>query len=539
MTKPKVVQKLKTGLVAIKPKRLWPSLLVLVVSIGAFIAASNYTELHPQAEWLMFLPAFTAFGASLSVLSHLIRRLARGSKLAKILLWFIVIVFSAGFLGWAVSKSENAALAREKDLLLVFVAGVESAKILTQSGQAEASNGQLDTVSTQLESLEIDPVLSDYSLAIQAWIKDPSPELPRAFKLGTSYTNAQDWLRQSLDEFAGLKAYGDAAIARGDKDAMRAVTGRLAALSHLLDNLDNQEFALSPGTVLAATRTVCTPGNPTVCVSDVKGSVGTVWRSARGYAVGTASAPAEWAAAWEPITAQLKGIPIPGVVESTQSGVPGPVPPAVNAFWADCNALRGTNLGTSVKERLPSTDGGYTCNYPVGRTNCWNLLTYAGQLYRGGPAGCPTQGLLPIPSQPQSQPAPQPQPSAQTPAPTSIPAPAPAPKPKPPPSPAPAPALTTNPAAGNWTGTFVVIGGLCSPYTGSWNASVGQDGSITGSYDGNGFSGAVSGNGWSVSGSSGVSFTGTVSGNSVSGTFSGEPCPYGGGASGNFSGSRS
>lgn len=487
----------------------------------------------------------------------LIRRLARGSRLITILLWFVVAVLGTGWLASAVTESENAVLARDKDLLSTYVANVETAKILTQSGQAKTAKDRPVSAGTQFESLETAPALSDYHLAVQAWIKDPSPELPRAFKINISYSNAQDWLRQSLDELAKLKAYGDAARTRGDKDAMRAVAGRLAALSHLLGNLDNQEFTVSAGTALAAARTVCTPGNPIVCVSDIKGSVGTAWHSARGYAVGTVSAPTDWGATWEPITNQLKGIPIPGVVESAQSGVPGPVPSAVNTFWADCNNLHGTNLGTSVKERLPTPAGGYTCNYPLDGLNCWSLLTYAGQLYKGGPAGCPTQGLLPMPSQPQPkpQPTPTPQPSpapTPTPEPTPAPAPAPAPTLEPTPAPAPTPAPEPQPPSlsGKWSGTYST-----SCVSGNWNADVvDNNGVVSGNFsEDKGFIvGPISGTyrdgvaNLKVTGAEySATFEGTISGNSFSGTLSSSCIQYVPGvgiqyypSSGSFSGSR-
>ena len=380
-----------------KPIRLLLPFIGLLVSLVGFLFASLFAQRYEAVQVVQIFLGLTAFMSGWVLISHLIKRLSRGSRVVKFLLWAVTLTLAIGFLVWVIMVYQSNSIAQQKDLLEVYVANVESSKILAKTGKPDAAKDQLANTAKELEELEVDSRLADYKLAVKEWAINSVADLPRAFTFTIGYSDAQAWLSQTIAEIAELKVYGDAAVARKDKDAMRGVTGRLAAVSHLLDNLDNQDYAAKPGVVYAAKRTVCTAGTPTICVADVKSSVSSGLKSGREYAAGTVSDSASWQATWQPIVSNLKGTPVPGVVESSQSGVPGPVPPAVNAFWADCNRLKGTDLGSSRKERLPTTESGYTCNYSQGGLKCWKLRTYSGRSFSGGAKGCPEQGLLPPP----------------------------------------------------------------------------------------------------------------------------------------------
>ena len=126
--------------------------------------------------------------------------------------------------------------------------------------------------------------------------------------------------------------------------------------------------------------------------------------------------------------------------------------------------------------------------------------------------------------------------------------PRPTPKPAPTPTPAPPPPPAQSPAAGNWSGSWLITSQACNGFGGNWTATVEENGDVSGSYaDTNaygyisgGFSGTVQGTSWNVSGSGGdVSFIGTLNGSSVSGNFDGPYCTGNGDTSGTFSGLRS
>lgn len=70
------------------------------------------------------------------------------------------------------------------------------------------------------------------------------------------------------------------------------------------------------------------------------------------------------------------------------------IPADVQAFYNECKAKGGISPGPGgKKERLPTTESGYTCWYQ--NRTCWDFLTYSRERYMGGAPGCPELNLLP------------------------------------------------------------------------------------------------------------------------------------------------
>lgn len=275
-------------------------------------------------------------------------------------------------------------------------------------------------VSDNLTTLNIQSRLSDYKLAINDWAsgmvtfskdqknwsnlgQDPGP-----FTLSLTETQAQDLLKASAGKIVGLKDYGDDAIARGDRQTMRYVAAKLQVQDHWLEGIDqsispsflslaiNPVYALGRKTPIVAQKRRNPCISKTVCASDIKKMAQGVWRSALGYTVGEKGANSSWDNAWKDAAPliEVSGYSIGGTGITQGNEEKPKYPPAVQTFISDCGAKGGTIGGTgTVKERMPTTEDGRTCQYQGGA--CWDMLTYSGGRYMGGNPGCEERGLFP------------------------------------------------------------------------------------------------------------------------------------------------
>jgi hypothetical protein len=149
------------------------------------------------------------------------------------------------------------------------------------------------------------------------------------------------------------------------------------------------------GTGGSHTRVSGGPDTGVYCVEEAIQTVNEIESLAVGLAVNKNSAYSEWDGKWH----DLEGL---GVIstDSSQTNSSGHSP-TVQAFYDSCGAKGGIVGGTGmVKDRLPTTEGGYTCEYKTdtprnGMQKCWDFLTYSGGRYLGGNSGCPEQDIMP------------------------------------------------------------------------------------------------------------------------------------------------
>lgn len=350
----------------------------------------------------------------------------------------IVLIASALAINWAVSDykykqiSPNLALVQD-NLTDLFVAksvgdALAGGKSAPYSLETVGKNAQ--TVSDNLMNLKTASRLDDYKLAAADWAnnivtnskdtknwanlgQDPGP-----FTLKLTASQAQESLKVSAEKIVSLKDYGDDAIARGDKQAMRYVAAKLQVQNHWLEGIDqstNPSFlSLKINPVYALGRKIpIVPQkrrNPciskTVCTDNVKKIAQGVWRSALGYAIGEKDAGTSWDNSWKDAAPLIEasGHPISGTGITQGSQEKPKYPPAVQAFIDECGAKGGIIGGTgTVKERMPTTEDGRTCKYQ--NNACWDMLTYSGGRYMGGNPGCKEEGLLPKVAPVQEPPA--------------------------------------------------------------------------------------------------------------------------------------
>jgi len=295
---------------------------------------------------------------------------------------------------------------------------IAAGKSAPYSLQKVGENAQ--TVSERLTALNSPSRLSDYQLAANDWADamvtfskdqknwDTLGQDPGPFTLKLTNPQAQGLLKSSVEQIASLKDYGDDAISRTDKQAMRYIAAKLQVQSYWIDGIDqstNPSFLsleISPVYALGRKIPVGTlkRRNPciskTVCAGDVKKMAQGVYRSALGYVVGEKDAGTSWDNAWkdaEPLI-DASGYSMGGVGITQGDKNQPQYPPAVQAFFNECTSKGGIVGGTGgVKERLPTTEDGRTCKYQNGA--CWDMLTYSGGRYMGGNPGCPERGLVP------------------------------------------------------------------------------------------------------------------------------------------------
>src|SRR3989344_4353188 len=292
-----------------------------------------------------------------------------------------------------------------------------------------AVNNKAANVITNLATLDVSEkdTLYDYNLSLKEWATEISSvhdiknweatfEEPRPFTMSLTNAEAQEALKVSIEKIEILKEFGDVAIIQNDKETLRYISAKLMAQLYWLKGLEastNQSlFNLSYSKTAYAAflphpkrtwptvrRNVCYKG---VCITDFVRSIEPASKFAwsaktYSYKYGPASTK-EWQDSWKdakPLIESAGGQALPcfGCVSEGQKEE-AKYSPSVQSFFDECSQKGGTT-GGGVKERLPTTESGYSCNYPSGKSACWDLLTYSGGRYMGGNPGCPEQNLVP------------------------------------------------------------------------------------------------------------------------------------------------
>ncbi|MDP2873926.1 MAG: zinc ribbon domain-containing protein [bacterium] len=279
------------------------------------------------------------------------------------------------------------------------------------------------------------------------------PESPPTFTLSLNDGKVNDYIETSLQKVAKLKAAGDLAVTRKDRQTMYFIAGQLLVQEHWLDGIMHSKnpgalgfrlhlvpsaLAWFPGPVnrvwqcdSRSTAQRCNAGaNPVDLVNTIR-------RSAERYATAEPGADEQWSK----VTADQLKIPTnqgqyidtKGGVYNGEPNLPPQLSPAERAFVDDCKGKGGTTANTGgVMARMPTTEAGLRCNYPHDGNNCWDYLSRSERRYMGGNQGCPEENLLPPPPPPPPAPKPTPTPS---------------PSPTPKPSPQPTPNIS-------WDGTY-------------------------------------------------------------------------------------
>lgn len=311
-------------------------------------------------------------------------------------------------------------------------------------GSATFTNAVNDKIAnsiTNLDNLNLSKkdALYDYKSAVKEWAteilaaRDQKSweslfDEPRPFSINLTNDGAQQAFKASIAEIENLKEFGDAAIMKNDKETMRYISAKLLVQQHWLKGIEssNQSFFKLAGfsvisndvtnSVIARVyagffpnhpkrtwplvrRNVCSKGT---CITDFVKTLDPVVKFAANakssaYKYGPGSAR-EWQDAWKLAKPMIQGaggqaLPCFGCVTEGQKNE-AKYPPSVQGFFDECTQSGGSS-GGGVKERLPTTESGYTCNYKSGGNVCWNFLTYSGGRYKGGNPGCPEQNLVP------------------------------------------------------------------------------------------------------------------------------------------------
>lgn len=357
------------------------------------------------------------------------------------------------------------------------------------------------------------------------WEKIPSE--PPPFTTNLSDKEIIKIMIEKIDTIVDLKEAGDAAIAKNDRQGMLQIAASLRVQNYYLKyHLFNRKG-----------------GCPAVggCYPELTRTLPPFYIAAGGFAYSEPDAPERWSKVWEPaeLAIQAGGESILGTGITIGPPDVYEFPKPVEAFFDNCGGKDGIiGGGGGVKSGLPTTESGYTCWHDSNK-QCWDFLTYSGELYSGGAPWCDQEEQIPLPEEepqepPVPEPTPEPIPEPQGP---SVPEPPTSePKHEIPPSTIEIP--PPPPVAGTVTGTGSFTGG----YAGGLRLTINLGGgSVSGSMTGqNGaviISGSISANGSISAGLSGTLFdvlfdeevsclvsgsmTGSVSGNSASGSYNG------------------
>lgn len=275
----------------------------------------------------------------------------------------------------------------------------------------------------RLSDADVSERLEDYRSSVRGWayqvtfaaiVRDPPseddrakwsalPSEPRPVTLEWSVSRTA--LEASAQSVAAAKEFGDAALARSDRETMRYVAARLKAKNYWLSGVivGNPQCRWFP----RGSRT----GLP---CTELREGLSRVVSSAWNYLAQDPSAAQQWSDAWAtaPSFIQPGGQPIGGVgITPGEPVEPTGGPPR---WFSEQCAAKGGILGGQggVMTGLPTTESGWTCWYgppAPGRQErvCWDLLTYSGGRYMGDNPGCPVLGLVaPAPAPPAQPPGP-------------------------------------------------------------------------------------------------------------------------------------
>ena len=219
---------------------------------------------------------------------------------------------------------------------------------------------------------------------------------PADFAISLSSSKAKRYLEETVEKLSLLKEFGDDAIKRKDKEAMRYIDAKLLVEEHWLNGViysKNNYFAQLIAPVYAYSgdaRKICYQiDKKDVCADNIKSIIVDIEKAANDYVYGKDKAVEGWNNVWD-MAIKERGLFMLASASSTEYS------PTVQIFIDDCYA-KGGSL-TDVKkdtDRLPTNEAGYTCGYKVNDLNCWNFLTYSGGQYSGGDDKCSERNLLP------------------------------------------------------------------------------------------------------------------------------------------------
>lgn len=397
------------------------ALLLLPIGWGMFATTDPLLVNPKQALGQMLAYQFLLYGCATAALILAVRRVLKNYHRVRAIIWIIFIIGTVIGIQWPVSGLTRYYLHRRANLIRDSLTDTFVAK---QLGDEAVKQGlplgpavQKAKASSNLiaKTKPVSP-LFEYHYSAGKWAntladaKDAKAwqnagAEPATFTADLSDSDAEEFLLESINHLADIKSFGDAAIARDDREAMRYIAARLSAEKHWLDGMENSpaKTSFSGGKVYAAggpKRTICVKGKDskeTICISDVqKFVVGPLIRSAYNYLAAAPDSAKEWKTTGDEAASTVGKVAEPAPLEaSVEPSVPGQVPKDVNEFWQECKDAGGKADNELAKDRLPTGEGGYTCGYQnAGGDQCWDYLTYSGRDYSGGEGTCDSQNLL-------------------------------------------------------------------------------------------------------------------------------------------------
>jgi len=435
--KDELKEEIKKELKKEKPKTKWSwasclaIVLVFFFVIGVVTVGTGTAQDKQISIGLMVFPAvILGIWFAVWLIIRLVRAFAKNKRKT---LKVAAVILGAVFITAVVPAVSYIFLARNKvtDSFSTFqksFGDVIYAKYLGDDIIAGKANANLNTVkaTTQTAMDSMAKVKDDdkYYNAVYDWAEKINkaaanrvwwnlPDLPSGIGEVISKDLAESYYQASLNHVAVLKDYGDWAIAKGDKDAMRQVAAELKAEEVWQNNLSDQLTFDYDRQALAATSSIKTP-KANLPRGGCKGVVGcrkqtsplikNLSQAARNYSVGTPDSAKEWKGGWDEMLKVItieNGYNLEGMGVIQNGEVKQQTSPMEQAFNDDCKAKGGTTGGTGgVKDRLPTTltAGTLNCDYKDSGRTCWDVMTRTGQRFMGGENGCTEQNLLPKPA---------------------------------------------------------------------------------------------------------------------------------------------
>lgn len=418
----------KGSKVTIRPKWVRGILLLMILAFGVgliLIFGSDPLVTNPKTyEASRVVLNFMYYLCVVPALVLAVRRVLKNYHRVRGILWVLVIMGSAfstqSFLNWSTHFSMHKRAGLIKDSLTDAIVAKQLGDEAINKGVPLNASIQKAKTSTVLlgKTKPVAPLFKYYDVS-STWSKSLSEAKnpdewkklsaqPEIFTVALSNKDAKEQLLKTVSNLAYIKQFGDAAIARGDRETMRYIAARLSAEKHWLDGMENLPTKTSLLNVRAYAaenktlkRTVCVKGKSskeTICISDVQSFIiGPLIKSAYNYLAEAPNSPAGWTNAGNESTPAIRKVAeVSDLVDSVEPSVPGKVAVPVNDFWQKCKDLNGAASPDVVKNNLPTSEDGYTCSYSDEfGGKCWNFITLSGREYKGGEGGrCESDGLL-------------------------------------------------------------------------------------------------------------------------------------------------
>ncbi|MFA5786935.1 MAG: hypothetical protein WDA71_08155 [Actinomycetota bacterium] len=410
---------------------------VLAPVFAAAVAALLLWGYRLGKDWEQLVWAFLMVASVCVVALFLVAavRLATGPRRKVAVVWVMVSALLAVGLAVDVGAYERTRARRDAALIQDYL--TQSAVIRSLASSAATGKSTSMTlrslsewaarVVSDIRALKVRKGMADYLTSVADWAGQMAAATTREAWTAVpaqpsvsapSFTipgSGADQVKRSLEKLKVLHEFGSYAIARKDAGVMPYVGARIAAQQDWLARLALPNYTEDAGRVaprgasllalgveapvsasakVGSCVTIWSNGKGWVrCARDASGALGPVIRSAYGYRAEEAATTETWNESWQQFE-DITGYPIGGV--GITPGTPEERPPsALDEFWAECKAKGGRAATTSVKTRLPTTEGGWTCEYPSGANTCWDFMTYSGGRYMGGNGGCPEMNLVP------------------------------------------------------------------------------------------------------------------------------------------------